>query len=396
MPVPVSEISRPTKSPPFLRPPSKVCGDNVLLKVRKRSWPPSGIASRAFIARLITASSSWAASVSAGHRSGARSYIVLMLVPTVWVRSSAIRRSRPLISTRVTFNGCRLAKARSCPVSFLPRSIVPNAMSTLACSLSSGWRPLNSSRQPCSTVNKLLKSCATPAGQLTQRLHPLRLVQLGLRPCPPIHLPLQALRGPSPPPACQLLLLQLAHREQRHAEQAERSGNRKPQIVDQIGPPCTKNAPHRNAEYDIERIPPDPLIRENTPDPIRRTSPPKRAVVRRSRDRLHDRCVRRENPPRRRGRRVSHQHRAVAQQQRGGNVLLARHGAEEITEIIQSGRNVDDPVEVAIGGRSAAADVETPDVGERIYVIVPDIDASLVLPLRDKGIEIGGVGARRW
>src|SRR5271165_1378895 len=134
IPVPVSEISKPTKSPEFAVCSGAPLGCAALLKVRMRNSPPPGIASRALIARLMTASSSWVASASTGHRSGTRSAWMATPLPTVRASSSAIRRSSAFRSMVALVSGWRRAKARSCPVNLSPRSTVRSAVSTLACS----------------------------------------------------------------------------------------------------------------------------------------------------------------------------------------------------------------------------------------------------------------------
>src|SRR3954447_12385717 len=107
-----------------------------------------------------------------------------------------------------------------------------------------------------------------PARQLAQRFHSLRLVELGLRPRPPVHLPLQSLRGGSPSPTRHPLTLQLTHRKQCYAQQAERGRRSKQQIINEVTAPRGKDAARRDAECDIEWIPPYPLIAEEPLDTI--------------------------------------------------------------------------------------------------------------------------------
>src|SRR6516164_7041158 len=80
IPTPVSEISKLTNSPPPLSSSAAARGGKAVLKVRTAKHPPDGIASREFIARLITASSSCVLSTSTGHKSGAKSVVTLMSV----------------------------------------------------------------------------------------------------------------------------------------------------------------------------------------------------------------------------------------------------------------------------------------------------------------------------
>ena len=159
------------------------------------------------------------------------------------------------------------------------------------------------------------------AGQLAQRLHLLRLVELRLGARPTVHLALQALRRGSPAPGRDLLLLQLASREKRHAEQGERGGDGKDQIIHQIGAPSCENAARRDAEDDVEREPADALVGEKTLDPVGGSLPAKRAALRLGSDCLHDRPVGGEDQWSRQLR-IPYQHHAVGAHQQRREVFV--------------------------------------------------------------------------
>ena len=143
----------------------------------------------------------------------------------------------------MTVSGRRRAKASSWLVSFSPRSTVASAISTLAWSVRSALAAAQHFETALQHGQQIVEIMRHPAGQLTERLHLLCLVEFGLGPRPPIHLAVQAPRGGAPAPGGDPLLLQLAHGEQRHTEQPERGRDRKQQIIDEIGPPRSQNIP---------------------------------------------------------------------------------------------------------------------------------------------------------
>ena len=122
------------------------------------------MASRALIARLRIASSSWLASIRAGGRSFAEYRAATA------TRGPSERSSRSLMpwisarrSTDTARRSCWRAKASSRWVSEAPRSAPCSAPSTSRCRRGSSGRRLRSrSRLPITAISRLLKSCATP------------------------------------------------------------------------------------------------------------------------------------------------------------------------------------------------------------------------------------------
>src|SRR5215469_12995874 len=162
--------------------------------------------------------------------------------------------------------------------------------------------------------------------QPAERLHFLSLVELGFRLYPPVHLPGQPLSGGAPPPCGYSLALQLAHGEQGHAQQAERSWNGKQQIINQVGPPASENTMLGDTESDIEWVFTNPPITEEPLDAVSPALAPKHPVIRRAGDRPHHRPVRGEDE-RRDERWIADEDRAVIAQQQSRGVFVAGDGA---------------------------------------------------------------------
>src|SRR5471032_1156442 len=127
------------------------------------SWPPSGMASRALMARFSSTLSNWLGSTAAFHSPAAMTVSTSMVAPSArWINSSLPVNRRP----RWTTDGCRgwrRANASSWDDSLAPRCT--------ACSAESRWRAAVDVLPTCASIScklppmicrMLLKSCATP------------------------------------------------------------------------------------------------------------------------------------------------------------------------------------------------------------------------------------------
>src|SRR5580692_7500825 len=126
-------------------------------------WPPLGIASRALIARLVSAASSCAGSATTGQISAASSSETSIRSPSVRPRSLTIPLMRSLMAMRCGCSGCRRAKARRLRVRSAPR-----------CAASRAWRASLLGGAAFLAVEQIVEI----AGKLAQGLHFLRLQQL--------------------------------------------------------------------------------------------------------------------------------------------------------------------------------------------------------------------------
>ena len=153
-----------------------------------RSSPPAGIASRALIARLMTASSSWVASASTGHRSGAKIGVDRDAAADgpgeqfghpAQLGIQVDRRPRQRLSSR------KGEKLPGQPLAALDRSqrhIDPGLqLITLLPAAQHLERTLQHGQQ-------IVEVVGDAARQLTERLHLLRLAEFGLGLGSPVHL----------------------------------------------------------------------------------------------------------------------------------------------------------------------------------------------------------------
>ena len=144
--------------------------------------PPSGIASRALIARLRIASSSWLASIRAGGRPSGISSRNATRGPSE--RSS--RLTMPWISARrstgTARKSCWRAKASRRWVSDAPRSAPCSAPSTSRCRRGSSGQALAQQIEIAHHRHQqIVEIVRDAAGELADGLHLLRLPQLLLR-----------------------------------------------------------------------------------------------------------------------------------------------------------------------------------------------------------------------
>ena len=112
MPVPVSVTSMQTYSPGDNAGASALSPSKLTLAVEITSLPPSGIASRALIARLSSALSSWLGSHSVFHRSSAATMARSIVSPMVRRSRSSSDTTSWLASTLFGTSGWRRAKAK--------------------------------------------------------------------------------------------------------------------------------------------------------------------------------------------------------------------------------------------------------------------------------------------
>ena len=200
------------------------------------------MASRAFIARLITASSSWVAIGIERPIDRARDRLPSDVAPDGLGQQfghlaeliiDVDTRSGQRLPPR---KGEKLARQLFAPLDRGKSHLHPGLQPIVSLTAADHFEAALQHRQ------QIVEIVRDAPGQLAQRLHLLRLVELGLGSCAAAHLALEALRGGSPAPAGDLLLLKLPDREERHAEQSERGRDRKQQIVDQIGSPGGEDA----------------------------------------------------------------------------------------------------------------------------------------------------------
>ena len=125
--------------------------------------PPSGMASRALIARFRIANSSWPGSAKAGHRSGASAMRISMSSRRVRQSMRCIESIRRLQLICDGCSICRRLNASSRRVSSAPRSPAVAIMSAACFRSGRALRAmLRVSALPTTTVRRLLKSCASP------------------------------------------------------------------------------------------------------------------------------------------------------------------------------------------------------------------------------------------
>ena len=72
------------------------------------------------------------------------------------------------------------------------------------------------------------------------------------------------------------------------------AGTANNRVIDKVGAPRRKHVLPRDAEDDIERVFPDPLIAEKALDPVRPSPTPKQPAIRLGGDRLHKGAFREE------------------------------------------------------------------------------------------------------
>src|SRR5439155_15441527 len=126
---------------------------------------------------------------------------------------------------------------------------------------------------------------------------------------------------------------------------------RKQRVIDEIGEPRSEHVLPWDAISDVERVALYSLIGKKARSPVRLAPAPEEPPVRPGCNRLHKGAVPGENP-RSRQFRITHQHRAVAAHQRGGEALVLRHGAVEFAEDGGSGGDVDDAVDALVRRRA--------------------------------------------
>ena len=164
MPLPVSVIANSTYCPGS----TSTCraayaSSRAAFAISIVSLPPSGIASRALIARFKTADWNSDVSTVVFHNPPAVMHSTVIDSPTARRTSGSVSC---MTWSRLTISGCsgwRLAKARSCLVNLAARSAAMLIMSIRSLALSS--RPMvrrSNPKLPMITVSRLLKSWATP------------------------------------------------------------------------------------------------------------------------------------------------------------------------------------------------------------------------------------------
>ncbi|MNO92191.1 hypothetical protein D3C76_837580 [compost metagenome] len=125
--------------------------------------PPSGMASRALVARLMIDSSSWFSSLSTGSSCAGKRVSMLMFAPRARSSRSLIPRISAGTSSGCGNSCCLRANASMRWVSAAPRRVASMALcqSSFTRGSSGRWR-CSICRPPMITVSRLLKSCATP------------------------------------------------------------------------------------------------------------------------------------------------------------------------------------------------------------------------------------------
>ena len=127
------------------------------------SMPPSGIASRALMARSSSAELNCPRSTNAGQTSLSSVIAISICLPNVNDSNCAVSLTSPLMSISAGCSGCFLAKASRLDVSRAPRSAA--SLISFATAASCGLSLTPSARisiVPVITVSMLLNSCAMP------------------------------------------------------------------------------------------------------------------------------------------------------------------------------------------------------------------------------------------
>ena len=150
--------------------------------VSSASLPPLGMASRALIARLSTAVASWFGSASAVHASSARSGVISMCSPRVGCSSFAASSTSALTSTSSGCSGCLRAKASRCLVRLAPRS----AASSISLATAASWGSIGdgffqNADRAGNHGQDIVEVVRDATGELADRIHLLRMPQLGFR-----------------------------------------------------------------------------------------------------------------------------------------------------------------------------------------------------------------------
>ena len=161
------------------------------------SVPPVGIASRAFTVRLRRTCSIWVGSALTAAASAAGRTCNSMCSPIRRWRMGSRLSTSSFRSRRRGCSTCLRLRARSCRVSADARSAVCVIKSTSRrFGSSAGSSMSRRAARPAMTVRRLLKSWATPPASRPDRLHLLRLPELGLGVLERSELLLQRLGGP--------------------------------------------------------------------------------------------------------------------------------------------------------------------------------------------------------
>src|SRR3954470_1141215 len=158
------------------------------------SLPPSGMASRAFTAKLRMAFSSWLASTLARHKPPARTVSIAMCSPSVRRSRSDMPATSLLTSVGLGSSGCWREKAMGeRGRAGRARHGVLDAAADTRVGL--GQAPLQHFEIADHHGEQVVEVVGDPAGQLADRFHFLRLTQLVLDPLPVRSGGLEALVG---------------------------------------------------------------------------------------------------------------------------------------------------------------------------------------------------------
>ncbi len=154
------------------------------MSVQISSSPPRGIASRALIARLRIAFSSWLRIDERGRHVGRKAGFDHDRLAKRAVKQLDHVGDQRLTSTGLASSGCRRENASSRCVSAAARSVPVRALTIDRCHFgSSGWeRPLQQRKVSMDDLQQIVEVVGDAAGKLSDRLHLLGLAKgiLGL------------------------------------------------------------------------------------------------------------------------------------------------------------------------------------------------------------------------
>src|SRR6516165_2063566 len=143
--------------------------------------PPLGIASRALVARLVIAASSWAGSAIMGETSDDRFSAISIFSPSVRLNSRMIPDTSWFTSTRWGRSGCCLAKASSRRVSAAERGIEHTARQFVSLRVVD-FKVTKQIGIADDNAQQVVEIVRHPAGETADGIHFLGPMQLLLQP----------------------------------------------------------------------------------------------------------------------------------------------------------------------------------------------------------------------